>query len=250
MNESAGASQLEAELRELRARAYGPHPDIQDDPQALARLDELESARLRDQASAAPGERAGQEPVRGTRDASAALETPLAGAVVVSGERPRPWSLWQMATATRTGRVWSIIGCLIVVLGAWFAASWFAAPNPEAALQPTGVEANELTLSAVTNAPLAEVEETTLRGYEPYRGVQPWVADNAQGSRCLMAIEGSSLHGIRCAPPEAVLMLDIGVFPLDYTAAWMDGLADCTVIRFQLRGDAVDAYLYAPPDAD
>lgn len=35
----------EAELRELRARAYGPHADIGTDPAALRRLQELESMR-------------------------------------------------------------------------------------------------------------------------------------------------------------------------------------------------------------
>lgn len=36
----------EAELRELRARAYGPHADIATDPAALRRLQELESSRV------------------------------------------------------------------------------------------------------------------------------------------------------------------------------------------------------------
>ncbi|WP_120494508.1 hypothetical protein [Microbacterium phyllosphaerae] len=35
----------EEELRELRARAYGPHADIETDPAALRRLQELESSR-------------------------------------------------------------------------------------------------------------------------------------------------------------------------------------------------------------
>ncbi len=36
---------VERELGELRARAYGPGSDIRDDPAALARLTELEAAR-------------------------------------------------------------------------------------------------------------------------------------------------------------------------------------------------------------
>ena len=94
------------------------------------------------------------------------------------------------------------------------------------------------------------MDTATLRGYETYRGLTPWVAENAQGSRCLMAIQGATLHGMRCAPPEAELMIDFGAYPLDDTATYMEGLADGTVIRFQLHGDTVDAYLFPPPSAD
>ena len=47
MDGPATVSAEERELRELRARAYGPHADIQRDPAALARLTELEAARVR-----------------------------------------------------------------------------------------------------------------------------------------------------------------------------------------------------------
>ena len=43
---SASLSPDENELRELRARAYGPNADIQSDPAALARLSELEAAHM------------------------------------------------------------------------------------------------------------------------------------------------------------------------------------------------------------
>ena len=43
---SASLSPDENELRELRARAYGPNADIQSDPVALARLSELEAAHM------------------------------------------------------------------------------------------------------------------------------------------------------------------------------------------------------------
>ncbi|MGZ8803737.1 MAG: hypothetical protein ACXWZG_00360, partial [Microbacterium sp.] len=46
-----------AELADLRRRAYGPDADIDTDPAAVARLDELETrARLRFAARSAPGE--------------------------------------------------------------------------------------------------------------------------------------------------------------------------------------------------
>ena len=46
MDASSPPSDAERELNELRARAYGPHPDIQADPAALARLTELEAAHI------------------------------------------------------------------------------------------------------------------------------------------------------------------------------------------------------------
>jgi hypothetical protein len=112
------------------------------------------------------------------------------------------------------------------------------------------VDAGGVTISAVASATLAHVDTSTLRSYEAYRGLEPWVAWNAQGSRCLMAIDGSTLWGIRCAPPEAELMLDIGAFPPSYSGAYTDDLADGTVIRFQLHGDSVDVYLFPPPSAE
>ena len=47
MDEAPTSPDLERELRDLRARAYGPDSDIQDDPVALARLAELEARRAR-----------------------------------------------------------------------------------------------------------------------------------------------------------------------------------------------------------
>ena len=39
-------SDAERELNDLRARAYGPKPDIEADPAAIARLIELEAAHV------------------------------------------------------------------------------------------------------------------------------------------------------------------------------------------------------------
>lgn len=246
MNNSTAPSLHEEELRELRARAYGPHPDIQDDPEALARLAELEG-ELRDLAAppsipaAAPEPAVGEAAVPGI--ATATLVTPDSGA------KPRR-PLRQRVLSTRSGRTWLAVGSVIVVVAFAYAITLYLAPNPEVTLQPTGVEAESATLAAVSYAPLAEVDRSTLRGYETYRGLQPWVAENAQGSRCLMGIEGGTLHGIRCAPPGAELMIDFGAFPDDYTATYMRELTDGSVIRLVLRGDTVEAYLFPAPRSD
>lgn len=250
MTDSAFPSQRDQELRELRARAYGPHPDIQDDSEALARLAELESMRLDELAAGAPGEDASRERVQITPQTVVAAEPPLPDAAVAGSQPARRRSLWQKVTATPTGRVWLTGGSLAVIIAVVYAVMWFAPQRPEAALEPTGFEADARILSAASYAPLAELDTTTLRGYEAYRGVEPWVADGAQGSRCLMVIERATLQAIRCAPPGAQLTLDLGAWPLDATYPYMEGLADGTVIRFQLHGDTVDAYLYPPPSTD
>ena len=140
MSESATPSQRDQELRELRARAYGPHPDIQDDPEALARLAELESVRLDEHASAGPGEHASQEPVRLTPETVVVIEAPMPDAMVAGSEPVQPRSAWQKVWATPTGRVWLIGGSLVVIIAVIYAVTWFAPQRPEATLQPTGIE--------------------------------------------------------------------------------------------------------------
>jgi hypothetical protein len=250
MSESATPSQRDQELRELWARAYGPHSDIQDDPEALARLAELESVRLDEHASAGPGEHASQEPSELTPEPAAVVEAPMPDAMVAGSEPVQPRSPWQKVGATPTGRVWLIGGSLVVIIAIISAVTWFAPRRPEATLQPIGVEVDARILSAASHAPLAELDTTTVRGYEAYRGLEPWVAEGAQGSSCLMVIERATLRAIRCAPPEAELTVDIGAWPLDSTYPYMEGLADGTVIRFQLHGDIVDAYVYPPSTTD
>lgn len=243
------SSDLERELRALRARAYGPDADIQDDPVALARLDELESARITVHAAPTPPVES-SEAVAKTESAQGAVlftDDDVSARSRVGATRPGT-----RVMASRAGRIWLIVGSVVVVLAVVTATTWFAAPKPKATLQATGVAADSEIFSLAFTAPLAEVDNSTLRGFEPYHGVEPWVAMNAQGSRCLMAMERTTdrLAGIRCAPPDAELRLDLPVLPLDPGFNYAAGLAPGTVIRFEVRGDAVDVYLFTPPGTD
>jgi hypothetical protein len=221
-------SAIERERRDLLSRAYGPHPDIQDDPAALARLAELESAHRVGHASAAASgeavERGHPEPVED---------------VVAAHERVEPAAI---SGGSRVRRRWIVGGSLLFV-GVVLAGVIWNAVRPEATLHPTGIAPDTNTFSAVALAPLAEVDDTTLRGFESYLGLEPWLAENAQGSRCLMMLQASTMWGIRCAPPEADLMIDIGSWPLD-PGSPASGLAPGSVLRFQLRGDAIDVSLF------
>jgi hypothetical protein len=250
MDESVSATDVEAELRHLRARAYGPDPDILDDPDALARLAELESAHR--------AERSIEDPVQAPPEEVLTSAANRPGAVLVSdgsaAVRPavRLASLWRRTTATRGRRVGLIAGVMAIILTLVYAVMWYETPKPDATLHPSGAVVDGEILSLVSAAPLAQVDDSTLRGYEAYRGVEPWLGTNAQGALCLMAMERSSviLVGVRCAPPEAELMLDLLVWAPGDEFAYMEGLANGTVIRFHVRRDAVDAFLYVPPSAE
>jgi hypothetical protein len=155
-------------------------------------------------------------------------------------------------TATRARRIGLIAASVAIVLVVVSAVSWYTAPKPDATLQPSSAEVDGEVLQLVSTAPLAEVDTSTLTGYEPYRGIEPWVAVNAKGARCLMALERSrnNLAGVRCAPPAADLMLDLIVSAPGDELGYMAGLANGTVIRLQVHGDSVDAFLYLPPSAE
>lgn len=263
MDESA-ATGFEAELRDLRARAYGPDPDILDDPDAMKRLSELESAHLAERmvretvavSSGAGFDAAARRPAAVLPETVTAQSTGPAAVLVpdgVAGSPPsaRLASLWRWMTATRSRRIGVVAGSLAIIIVILSAVSWYGAPQPEATLQPSGAEVDSEILHLVSAARLAEVDTSTLRGYEPYRGIQPWVAMNARGARCLVALERSTgnLVDVGCAPPQAELMLDLLVWAPGDAFRYMEGLANGTVIRFVFRGDSVDAFLYLPPSA-
>lgn len=66
---------------------------------------------------------------------------------------------------------------------------WLVGPRPNATLDPITDEADE-----IVNLMLdvwADVDRSSFRGYEPYRGVEPWFAVDKQGFQCFMIIDRS-----------------------------------------------------------
>ena len=148
-----------------------------------------------------------------------AVESPMTGAVVVSGEPARPRSLWQRVTATphRPRLADRRFGCR----RSRSDLRRDLVRRSESPKRRSSRQASRPTARSSRPSPTRHSPSWTHRpsaATRPYRGVEPWVAENAQGSRCLMAIVGSTLWGIRCAPPEAELMLDLGACPLDPAA--------------------------------
>ena len=128
---------VDEELRVLRERAYGPDADIHDDPSALARLHELESA----DASAEPAPRSAVVDGRGSAASDHATDQPVelepvdpGGEDAVPAEEaladaPRDGvRLWRW-TVSRRRAMWLWAGSLVVALVAG-AAIWAVATQP------------------------------------------------------------------------------------------------------------------------
>ena len=244
MTKRPTSTEAEGELRALRERAYGPNPDIQDDLVALARLSELESARLATEVTFTS-----VDPAADAESAVADSRTTEPSA----GEPSR--SVWRRAASTRSGRLWLVAGTLALGLAFSWAVVWLLTPRPDAALAPSGVMADGQILNIINRvrfAPIAQIDTSTLRGYEAYRGIELWFAENAEGFECFLAIEraSESLIAGNCAPPEAGLRLEIGGYPEADEIHYEDGLPAGSVIRFTLSGHWVDVDLFPSSAAE
>ena len=156
MDASSPPSDAERELDELRRRAYGPHPDIQADPAALARLTELEAART---ASPPQRRRHRDQRTRCSRGwrASCRLHPDRPGAdrpdsatsiaPVAASSADSPRSLWHRLTATRARRSSFVAGALVAVLALAYTVAWLVRPHPDATLHPIADEPDGVVLS-------------------------------------------------------------------------------------------------------
>ncbi|MDN4610011.1 hypothetical protein [Arthrobacter burdickii] len=156
----------------------------------------------------------------------------------------------QRTTATRWNRVAWTAGALVVAGGIVATTFFLSAPRPAATLHPTAVEADKQVRELVAvEVPLFEIDTSTLRAYESYRGLEIWSAVNAFGSPCLVAVHraSGSLSDARCAPAPADLIMDVSSFGDGFEG--FDGLTGDGIIRFMLRGDTVDAYVHLMPEA-
>ena len=246
MGETPSSADAERELNALRARAYGPNADIHNDPVALARLSEMESARLATEAaptSAEPAAVAADLPVSTVAGAAADVAVAETGPPKISAGEPRR-SLWRRATATRSRSVWLVTGAVVVVLALTWTIDRLLSPRPDSTLAPMAEEADGQILDLVDVA--QTLDTSTLRGYEAYRGLEVWFARIEEGLDCLLAIErvSDSIITANCAPREAELRLEVGGYPESDEVHYEDGLTPGSVIRFTLNGDTMDVFLF------
>jgi hypothetical protein len=135
-------------------------------------------------------------------------------------------------------------GALVLAGGIVTTTLLLSPPRPDATLHPTG--------AAVDNPMLlvGGIEASTLRGYGSYLGLEIYSGVNAFESPCLVAVTRASgtLSEYRCAPAPADLVMDVSSSGDGFEG--FEGRAGDGIIRFMLRGDTVDAYVYLIPEAD
>ena len=260
MDPSSPRSDAQRELDELRRRAYGPHPDIQSDPAAQVRLAELEAARsagpraLTDTdvrtPAAAPDSGSVAPPTR-TRFIDEVPDPATSIAPVAESRIGSMWSIWRRFTATRVRRYSFIAGVLAVLLAAVFTVAPILRPHPDATLHPIADEADSDVLTmleflSTLEFPWGEAAgQSSFRGYQQYRGFEPWFFVDGRGYRCFMLIDrsGPFVDGANCVPPGVDLFADVGGQTHSGDDAVM-GLPKGSVVRFHYRGDSVDVFLY------
>lgn len=219
-------SDADREFYELRSRAYGPDPDISVDPPALARLRELEAANRAEVNSL---------PVAPAGESAADSEAPADAAPI---EHPVP--KWR--------RLGWVGGALVLAGGIVTTTLMLSGPRPEATLYPTRAAVDDQVRELVEGVPMLLVEASTLRGYGSYLGLEIWSGVDRFDSPCLVAIHRASgnLSKARCAPAPADLIMDVASSGDGFEG--FEGRSGDGIIRFILRDDKVDAYVYLMPE--
>lgn len=215
-----------AELRRLRARAYGPDADIAADPVAMARLQKLEDA-ARAQA-AAPPVRANAEPVRSEAPAPVAAVVPAtieaaeteeqadaAEADDLSSDRLRRWSRW----SRRRTAVFAAIALVVIVVTAVGATSFVVRRSgyvaPVAAVLPPAPDRDIPEIFGIT-----EDNSTVFADFAGMTPVASEIIWNGEGTRqCLLVAETELLDdGSRNTFPGVVYSsCGAGPFPATVT---------------------------------
>jgi hypothetical protein len=142
-------------------------------------------------------------------------------------------------------------GVLAVLLAAVFTVASILRPHPDATLHPIADEADSDVLAmleflSTLEFPWGEAAgQSSFRGYQQYRGVEPWFFVDGRGYRCFMLIDrsGPFVDGANCVPPGVDLFADVGGQTHSGDDAML-GLPKGSVVRFHYRGDSVDVFLY------
>ncbi|HYH76477.1 MAG TPA: hypothetical protein VD841_03100 [Arthrobacter sp.] len=157
-------------------------------------------------------------------------------------------SAWRGRIATQVRRYSFMATALAVFVAVFVAAvitvAWIVRPRPDATLRPIADEADSAVFTMLVFLG-GDADPSSFRGYQPYRGVEPWFSVDKQGLQCFMIIDrsGPFVEGANCVPPGVDLFADIGA---DFVSA-DDGnerLPNGSIVRFHYRGDSVDVFLY------
>jgi hypothetical protein len=234
------------ELERLQRRAYGPGADIAGDAAAMARLSELEAAQRQPNpvvdAPAAPWWRRRRWlAILGSAIAALAL---IAALVAWMSQLLAPEST-PIQTDTSTAKM------LPPVPDAHGRGTLVLAPDYVLALESVGVEADEPKDPHGTLNSLG-LSTDELGRYEDFRGLSVWSGASRYGMTCLLvAHPGQGLReGIGdegCAPEGLDTIAELeysgNVDGYNYGGVFAD-FPTVGLIRFVLRDDHVDVYLY------
>lgn len=258
------------ELRRLRARAYGPNADIADDPVALARLDELETAR---RTTATPADAVGEKPPVETVEGDAppralpfdepSNETTPADAdpaPLPAGERPVPapargWRGWSRRRTAVVGAIALVVVVVVAVGATAFVVrrSGYSAPV-DAVLAPTpGREMPSIFGMANEDT----VVYADFAGFTPASGELAW--NSSVPTQCLMIVEAEHIEsatpnsfsgavhsGCGAGPFPATISLVVGP---ESPPAMREIYPEGTAVQFVLEDGEV-VVLTAPPESD
>ena len=157
------------------------------------------------------------------------------------GLDPVPPGSPRLAWRKASGRI-ALAAAGLMAVGVIVIVSVASVPRPHATLQRVGQEADVGMLEILANEGPGEIDPSTLRNYESYRGVEVWSATNAFGALCLLTVDrsgGGDVPGSSCIPAPGKLYVDI----MGY------GLPDGGRARFVFDGETVDVFEYQPDSA-
>ncbi|GAA3660709.1 hypothetical protein [Microbacterium marinilacus] len=236
---------LDAELRALRARAYGPTADIHDDPIAVARLRQLED-RVAGRALGADSETAAAAGDLGGPVAIPAPTTPVSPTARASPPRARrDWGHRRLAAA------WVMSLALTVAVTAW--AVGLLARDDGGRVEAVLAEIPDFTLPDSVAMP------GQVRGFEEFHGLQPLSSRAAWNGEpetaCLVVVASDFLGAERSVNERGMIFVggedtrgcEAGRFPASLQRVVTEDMPDSllqrfpvgTALRFVLDGDEI-----------
>lgn len=263
----------DAELRQLRLRAYGPDADIDSDPAALARLRELEGMRRAVPAASSPGttlaEMAGSSGppvpprpplpvsslVAGEPGSLAATDPNAAPASAQAAEPAatdtpttpsgRSWAR-RLARWSRSPRAIAVAAVALVVVLALAIVPGLFTDRPDASLRVDPGYADE-QLSTEYRLFLRQIgaDMDDFMRFEDFAGLQVWGTPTDAPVRCVLVSDGpQDVRALSCIPRGLDPVADMMVYPGspvpgDLEERYPDAGAG-TAVRFTLSGDSVE----------
>lgn len=264
------------ELRELRARAYGPHADIAADPAAVRRLQELESART--PVATVVRARPTPEPSPQAPDSGAAGRSDDGEKGDEDGDEDSLWgdedaapeaSGWSVSTARRRALLWAASIVVTAAIAATITYTLVSIPMISASAQAPQVDTLSMTRTGAVPDGWAGAEPDTAAadfyGLTIFESAR-WVSesgDRESENRCLTVVrtqdvpEEGEFNGTSWSVDGPMYgACSIGVFPAtvevpidgDTPDELIERYPAGTALQFVLDGDRVGVFLDSSSD--